>query len=209
MSSGDTGLTVRLVRRDVDGCVLAVSGELSLRSAGVLSERLWKVLAESGRVLVDVSGLRLTGVPAVQVFSWTLAGLGDWPQTRLVLFGATPELTRELTAMRVTQRVPVAPDETAARLRLDRRPPVVVRTLDLAQELASARRARLVRAGHLYRLEAAHDPHRCDGRGLGTGGQRRAARPHRGPPCLQRPERRGRAVDLDAPGRPVGAPHQP
>ena len=140
---GDTGLTVRLVRRDVDGCVLAVSGELSLRSAGVLSERLWKACTagKNGRVLVDVSGLRLTGVPAVQVFSWTLAGLGDWPQTQLVLFGATPELTRELTAMRVTQRVPVAPDETAARLRLDRRPPVVVRTLDLAQELASARRA--------------------------------------------------------------------
>ena len=60
-----------------------------------------------------------------------------------MLFVATPELTRALTAMRVTQRVPVAPDATAARLLLDRRPPVVVRTLDLAQELASARRARL------------------------------------------------------------------
>jgi hypothetical protein len=48
-----------------------------------------------------------------------------------------------LEALRVPLTVPLAPDETAARMLLDRRPPVVLRTVDLEHAASSARRARL------------------------------------------------------------------
>jgi hypothetical protein len=42
------------------------------------------------------------------------------------------------------QTVPVAADEAAARRLLDRRPAVVMRTLDLERDASAARRARLL-----------------------------------------------------------------
>jgi hypothetical protein len=74
VSSEDLGLVVELVRRDADACVLAVSGGLSLRSAGLVTGTLSKALADAGRVLVDVSGLRLTWAAAGRVFPSILTG---------------------------------------------------------------------------------------------------------------------------------------
>ena len=142
MSSDHPGFTVRRVRRGPDVWVLAVSGELSLRSAGVVSGAVSKALADSGRVLADVSGLRLTWPPAVQLFPSVLAGVGGWPGMRLVLFGADPALTRSLAALRVSETVPVAPDEITAHRLLQRRPRTVARHLDLEQPRLSTRRAR-------------------------------------------------------------------
>ena len=68
--------------------MLAVSGELSQRPAGQVSQAVSAALANSRRVLVDVSGLRVTWPPAVQLFGSILADLGGWPGARLVLFGA-------------------------------------------------------------------------------------------------------------------------
>jgi hypothetical protein len=48
---------------------------------------LSKALADPGRVLVDVSGLRVSSSAAVQVFPSVLAGAGGWPAARLGLFG--------------------------------------------------------------------------------------------------------------------------
>jgi anti-sigma regulatory factor (Ser/Thr protein kinase) len=142
--SGDSDLAVALVRRDADLCVLAVSGELSSRSAGLLAAGLSKSLADTGRVLVDVSGLWVSWLPAVQVFPSVLARMGGWPGERLVVFGADPDLAGALRALRVSAMVPVAPDEATARWLLMRRPPTVARQIDLERALASARRARLV-----------------------------------------------------------------
>jgi anti-sigma regulatory factor (Ser/Thr protein kinase) len=143
MSSEPSELALEVVRRDADACVLAVSGELSLRSAGLIRGRLSKALSDPGRVLVDASELQLSWKPAIQLFPSVLAGVGGWPGARLVVFGAGVELTRTLTALRVGKTVPVAPDEATARLLLDERPPVVARHRDLDCELSSARRARL------------------------------------------------------------------
>ena len=143
MSSDSSDHPVVLVRRDADTCVLAVSGELSLRSAGLIRGRLSKALSDPGRVLVDASELQLSWKPAIQLFPSVLARVGGWPGARLVLFGAGVELTRTLAALRVGKMVPVAPDEATARQLLDQRPPVVARHLDLEGELSSARRARL------------------------------------------------------------------
>jgi anti-sigma regulatory factor (Ser/Thr protein kinase) len=142
VSSDPSGVTARWVRRGPDAWLLAVSGELSLRSAGLVSGAVSKALADTGRVLVDVSGLRVTWPPAVQLFPSVLAGAGGWPQARLVLFGPDAGLVRALAALRVSATVPVAPDEITARRLLDQRPRVVARHLDLEQPRLSARRAR-------------------------------------------------------------------
>ena len=142
MSSDPSGLTVRQVRRGPNAWVLAVSGELSLRSAGLVSGAVATALAESGRVLVDVSGLRVTWPLAVQVFPSVLAGAGGWPGARLVLFGPDAGLARSLAALRVSATVPVAPDEVTARRLLDQRPRAVTRHLDLEQPRSAERRAR-------------------------------------------------------------------
>ena len=103
MSSDSSDHPVVLVRRDADTCVLAVSGELSLRSAGLVRGRLSKALSDPGRVLVDASELQLSWKPAIQLFPSVLARVGGWPGARLVLFGAGVELTRTLAALRVEQ----------------------------------------------------------------------------------------------------------
>ena len=122
--------------------MLAVSGELSQRSAGQVSGAVSAALANSGRVLVDVSGLRVTGPPAVGLFGSVLSGMGGWPGVRLVLFGADAALARSLAAQGVSATVPVAPDQTTARQLLDRRPRVLARHLDLEQPRSATRRAR-------------------------------------------------------------------
>ena len=68
MSSDQFGLAVGRVRRDAESCVLTLAGELSFRSAGTVCGAVTKALLEVDRVLVDVSRLRLTWTPAVQVF---------------------------------------------------------------------------------------------------------------------------------------------
>jgi hypothetical protein len=122
--------------------VLAVSGELSQRSAGQVSGAVSAALANSGRVLVDVSGLRVTRPPAVGLFGSILSGMGGWPGVRLVLFGADAALARSLAAQGVSATVPVAPDETTARQLLDRRPRVLARHFELEQPRSATRRAR-------------------------------------------------------------------
>ena len=97
MTSAARGLVVE-VRRDVEECVLAVSGELPLPPPGRLTRSLSKALADPGRVLVDVSGVRLAAPAAMRVFPSMLAGAGGWPGARLVLFGAGADLARTFTA---------------------------------------------------------------------------------------------------------------
>jgi anti-sigma regulatory factor (Ser/Thr protein kinase) len=161
MSSEHLGLVIELVGRDADVSVsvFAVSGELSLPSPDLLTRSLSKALADPGRVLVDVAGLRLGSPAAVQVFPALLADAGGWPAARLVLFGADPILARTLSALRVTTTVPLAAEEATGRLLLDVRPPAVTRRLHLGRELSSARRARLFVEGACtdWQLEVIRD----------------------------------------------------
>ena len=143
MSSDHRALAVKLVHRDPELCVLALSGELSRRSAEFVTRTLSKALHDVGRVLVDVSGLRVAWPPAVQVFPSAVSALGGWPAARLVLFGADGRLAETLRTLKGSATVPLAPDQTTARLLLHRRPSIVARRLDLPNELSSPRRARL------------------------------------------------------------------
>jgi hypothetical protein len=137
------GLVAELVRRDADGCLLALSGDLSRGSAEVVTGALTNALVDVGRVVVDVSGLRLSWNPAAQVFASALDAAGGWPAARLVLLGAGATLADSLATSRVPDIVPLAPDEATARQLLLSRPPAVARHLDLDGDSSSPRRARL------------------------------------------------------------------
>ena len=95
-----------------------------------------------GRVLVDLSGLRVAWLPALQVFPSTLASVGGWPAARLVLFGASDELRNRMQELRISEAVPLVPDEGAARTRLCARPSRIVRYHNLRSELLAQRRSR-------------------------------------------------------------------
>ena len=122
--------------------MLALSGQLSPASAGLVTGAVSKALSDVGQVLVDVSGLPLTWTPAVHLFPSAISAMGGWPWARLVLFGADARLAETLRAQQVSATVPLAPDQTTARQLLQRRPPSVARHLDLDLELSSPRRAR-------------------------------------------------------------------
>jgi hypothetical protein len=74
-------------------CALALSGELSQRSAERATRAVSKALIEAGQVLIDMSRLRLTWTPAVQLFPSPVATSGGWPGARLVVLGANAELS--------------------------------------------------------------------------------------------------------------------
>ena len=108
--------------------MLGLSGELSRRSAELVTGTVSKALHDVGRVLVDVSGLRVAWPPAVQVFPSAVEAMGGWPAARLVLFGADARLAETLRALRVsgdrstcpgpehraTAAAPTAPDRRPA-----------------------------------------------------------------------------------------------
>ena len=82
------------------------------------------------------------GFLALQVFASTLAAAGGWPIARLVLFGASPEVSEALRAVDVLDTVPLAADRAAAVARLETRPAALSRHHILDPHLASPRRAR-------------------------------------------------------------------
>src|SRR3954447_17587025 len=88
-----------VVAREIDeAVVLVVTGELGLRDVPLVRRSLEKVLADRGRVLVDLSGMTVGWRPAVDVFPLALAMSGGWPAARLVLFGAGPATATVLRA---------------------------------------------------------------------------------------------------------------
>jgi len=135
------------VMQDYSPCVVAMRGELSLRTVGSVAKTLVKLLLDRGEVMVDLTRMGVRWTPALQVFPTALATAGGWPFARLVLFGADQQTAAALHATSVPTTVPLALNARTARGRLDMRPSRVVRSHDLGNELASARRARaLVRS---------------------------------------------------------------
>jgi hypothetical protein len=122
--------------------VVRLRGPLSLSTAPRVGNLLVKLLAEGRPVLADLTRLRSGWAPAVEIFPMALRAGGGWPIARLVLFGADPELTRNMMAVRVPERVPLVADEVAALARMHDRPEVVHRHLSLPNSPTSGRAAR-------------------------------------------------------------------
>ena len=113
--------------------VLRLGGRLSLRSNVRIRHALAESLADTGRVLIDLSGLREVQTPLLTLFPAALAAAGGWPAARLVLFGGGGPVRAALVSARITETVPLAADLASARLLLDQRPPHVRRHTDLPE----------------------------------------------------------------------------
>ena len=135
------GLAIEIVREN-EPCVVAPRGELSFRTVDSAAKTLTKLLLNHGRVMVDLSRLRVGWTPALQVFPTALASAGGWPSARLVLFGANQQITTSLHGVQVPTTVPLAQGTRDARAQLDKRPSRVTRSYELANDVGSPRRAR-------------------------------------------------------------------
>src|SRR4051794_18853884 len=142
-----TTVAVTVSARDPAVRVAALRGNLGPESSEAVARELSAALLDTGRVVVDLSRLALTWLPALQVFPATLAALGGWPRARMVLFGAHPEARAQLHDLDIIDAVPLVSDEQAAHDRLHHPPTRVVRYHDLLPEPLAQRQARtLVRA---------------------------------------------------------------
>jgi anti-anti-sigma factor len=140
-ASHNADLTIVVERAD-GVVVVRLSGPLSLRTVGSVATALAKLLLDGGRVLVDLSAVRLRWAPALQVFPSTLAAVGGWPTARLVLLDAGEELAATIRALRIDRVVPLARGLPEARALLERRPALVIRYHELAHGPGAPRRAR-------------------------------------------------------------------
>ena len=108
------GLKIEIIRQH-EPCVVALWGELSLRTVGSVAKALTKLLLNHDRVMVNLCRLRVGWTPALQVFPTALAAAGGWPSARLVLFGANEQISTALHGMGVPTTVPLAQDTREAR----------------------------------------------------------------------------------------------
>ncbi|MDQ3763097.1 MAG: ATP-binding protein [Actinomycetota bacterium] len=131
------------VRDELDHRVLRLRGRLRLQNVPRVREAAVKSLLDTGRVLIDLSGLRCAQAPFLAVFPTALGLAGGWPAARLVLFGANAALRSMLASTRVPETVPLAIDRPSARALLERRPPHVRRHHDLPMHNAAPAAARL------------------------------------------------------------------
>jgi anti-sigma regulatory factor (Ser/Thr protein kinase) len=102
-----------------------------------------KSLADTGRVLIDLSHLRCRQSAFVTVFPTALALAGGWPVARLVMFGATGQLRTMLVSAGAPETVPLADDLPAARALLEQRPAQLRRHWDLPLHTGAPAAARL------------------------------------------------------------------
>lgn len=122
--------------------VLCLRGRLGLQGVGPVREATVKSLLDTGRVLIDLSGLRCSQAALLAVFPTALGHAGGWPAARLVLFDANPALRSMLASTRVIETVPLAIDQSSARALLDQRPSHVRRHRDLPMHNAAPAAAR-------------------------------------------------------------------
>jgi anti-sigma regulatory factor (Ser/Thr protein kinase) len=142
MTPHGTTVAVTVSARDPAVRIAALRGNLGPESSETVVRELSTALLDTGRVLVDLSGLALSWLSPLQVFPSTLAALGGWPRARMVLFGAHPEARAQLHELHIPDAVPLVSDERAAHDRLRRPPTRLVRYHDLLPEPLAQRRAR-------------------------------------------------------------------
>lgn len=131
------------VRDELDYVLLRLRGRLTLRSVPRVRETTVKALLRTGRVLINLSGLRAPQASIGTVFPTALSLAGGWPSARLVLFGGHAAVRWMLTSTRISDTVPLADDRPAALALLDQRPPLVRRHRDLPRHPAAPAAARL------------------------------------------------------------------
>ncbi len=142
----DEDLSWSLEENDV-AVTLVACGVLTRRSGHALDAVLRKVLLDRGRLVVDVSGMRVLWRPALAVFGTALASAGGWPLARLVLVDTAGDVAQYLNAYRGSEEIILTTDRVAAWRAVERRPARVRRTSELPGDSTAPAYARvLVRA---------------------------------------------------------------
>lgn len=130
------------IHKQVDHVVIELRGCLHLRTVPRVREAAAKSLLGTGRVLIDLSGLRSAQAAFVTVFPTALAFAGGWPCARLVLFGADAAMRSTLHSARIAETVPLAANLVCAHALLEQRPPQVRRHGDLPMHVTAPAAAR-------------------------------------------------------------------
>jgi anti-sigma regulatory factor (Ser/Thr protein kinase)/anti-anti-sigma regulatory factor len=128
----------------LDAVVLQLRGRLSRRGKVRIREYIAKSLANTGRALIDLSGLHCSQTELLMVFPTALAAAGGWPSARLVLFGASAAVRSALVSVRIPDTVPLAAGVASAYALLDQRPLRVRRHRDLPAHPRAAAGARML-----------------------------------------------------------------
>ena len=128
----------------LDSAVLQLRGRLSRRGKVRVHEYIAKSLANTGRVLIDLSQLHCSQTALLMVFPTALAAAGGWPSARLVLFGASAAVRSALVSARIPEMVPLAANMASAYALLDPRPLRVRRHRDLPAHPRAAADARML-----------------------------------------------------------------
>jgi anti-sigma regulatory factor (Ser/Thr protein kinase) len=137
----DDELTWSLEEHDT-AVTLVVRGSLTRRSGSDLDRVLRKVLLDRGRLVVDVSQVRVQWRPALAVFATALASAGGWPLARLVIVDAEGDVGAALRAGRGGDGVILVADRAAGWHAMDRRPARVSRASELPRDATAPGYAR-------------------------------------------------------------------
>jgi anti-sigma regulatory factor (Ser/Thr protein kinase) len=139
----DDELTWSIEEHDT-AVTLVVRGALTRRSGNALDRVLRKALLDRGRLVVDVSGMRVQWRPALAVFSTALASAGGWPLARLAIVDTEGHVARELRASRGFADVVLAEDRAAGWRVVDTRPARVRRAGELPRDATAPGYARVL-----------------------------------------------------------------
>jgi Histidine kinase-like ATPase domain len=138
----DDELTWSLEEHDA-AVTLVVRGALT-RAANALDRVLRKALLDRGRLVVDVTQVRVLWRPALAVFTTALASAGGWPLARLVIVDAEGGVAQELRASGRSDDVVLVADRAAGWRALDRRPARVRRASELPRDTTAPGYARVL-----------------------------------------------------------------
>jgi anti-sigma regulatory factor (Ser/Thr protein kinase) len=123
---------------------LVLRGALTRRSGNDLDRVLRKALLDRGRLVVDVTQVRVLWRPALAVFATAISCAGGWPLARLVVVDAEGGVTQELRASGRSDDVVLAADRAAGWRAMDRRPARVRRASELPCDTTAPGYARVL-----------------------------------------------------------------
>ena len=126
----------------VDHVVIRLGGHLSVRTAPEVRRAILKSLVELGRVVVDVTRLRLANIECVALLPGVVAAAGGWPTARLAVVDADGIYQSAAERLHCSDLLHFYPATDAGVRHLDDRPRRVRREHSVGADTSASRVAR-------------------------------------------------------------------
>lgn len=126
----------------VDYVVIRLGGHLSVRTAPEVRRAILKSLVELGRVVVDVTRLRLANIECVALLPGVVAAAGGWPTARLAVVDTDGTYQSAAERLRCSDFLHFYPATDAGVRHLDDRPRRVRREQSVEANPSASRVAR-------------------------------------------------------------------